>query len=446
MYIIKNAFLNVFRNKGRNFLIWLIILLIIITCSIAIIIKDATLAVVTDYKSRFGAEVILSMDSSKVQKIFEQGKEARPISSQQILTFGNSDLLQSVLYEATADVNLKNIESIGDDHNKGDTTDNLPNATLKATTNPEISNDFKTGKRQLKQGTIFKKTDECIISEQLAKLNNLKIGDTIIVRDYNYHNPLEHQLTITGIFTDLTMVGITENVTPLNNKNNDIFTTFDTLVNMKFFETIGRIEPTYYLKDPTTINKFAKELQEKGLPDYYLVKTDDSAYNKIVGPVEGLSDTATGFMISILLLGSAVLILVSSLAIRERKYEIGVLRAMGMKKIKVTIGLITEMLIITTIALTIGLVASSFLAQPISDKLLAKQLKYVEKNNNSTSISVPSIRNNEQEPLSELNVGLNRFIIIKIICASLMLSIVASLSGVIIITRYEPMKILTERN
>lgn len=446
MYIIKNAFQNVYRNKGRNLLIWLIIFIIIVTCAVSIIIKNATSAVVNDYKSRFGAEVILSMDSKKVQKIFNQGKEARSITSKQVLDFGNSDLLQSVSYDATADVNLKNINSIGDDHNKGDATDNLPNASLKATTNPEISNDFKTGKRKIEQGEIFKKDGDCIISEQLAKLNNLKIGDTIVVRDYIYKNPIEHQLTVTGIFIDLTMAGVTKNVAPLNNKNNDIFTTFDTLINMRFFETIGRIEPTYYLKDPTTIKEFEKELQKKGLPDYYFAKADDSAYNKIVGPVEGLSDTATGFMVSVLLLGGSILLLISTMAIRERKYEIGVLRAMGMKKFKVAIGLISEMLIITTVALFMGLCVSSIVAQPVSDKLFAEQLKYAEESNKTTSISVPSIRDNDEGPLSELKVGLDSSAVIQIICTSLILSMLASLSGVIRITKCEPIKILTERN
>lgn len=445
MYIISNAFKNLFRNKGRNLLMAVIILSIIITTAISMIIQTTTSAVIKDYKSRFGAEVILSMDSKKVQEMFNQGKEARPITSKQILDFGSSDLLRSVSYDATADINLKNIESIGDDHVKGDTTDNLPNATLKATTDPEISSDFKNGRRKIEQGEIFKKDGDCIISEQLAKFNNLNIGDTIIVRNYDSKNPIEQELTITGIFIDLTMVGATGNIAPLNNKNNDIFTTFDTLINMKLFNGLGRIEPTYYLKDPTTIKEFEKELQKKGLPDYYFAKSDDSAYNKIVGPVEGLSDTATGFMVSVLLLGGAILLLVSTMAIRERKYEIGVLRAMGMKKFKVAIGLISEMLIITTVALFIGLCVSSVVAQPVSDKLFAEQLKYAEESNTTTSISVPSIRDNNEEPLSELEVGLDSNAVIQIICTSLLLSMLASLSGVIRITKYEPIKILSER-
>ena len=42
------------------------------------------------------------MDSKKVQKIFNQGKEARPITSKQVLDFGNSDLLILLYAESSA--------------------------------------------------------------------------------------------------------------------------------------------------------------------------------------------------------------------------------------------------------------------------------------------------------------------------------------------------------
>ncbi|MFU2108463.1 FtsX-like permease family protein [Paenibacillus larvae] len=38
------------------------------------------------------------------------------------------------------------------------------------------------------------------------------------------------------------------------------------------------------------------------------------------------------YIVIVLVLGAVILILLSSIAIRERKYEIGVLRAIGMKK------------------------------------------------------------------------------------------------------------------
>lgn len=63
------------------------------------------------------------------------------------------------------------------------------------------------------------------------------------------------------------------------------------------------------------------------------------------------------FLIVVLVLSSMILILLSTLAIRERKYEIGVLRAMG---------LLTEMLAITGICLILGLVIGMVASQPIA--------------------------------------------------------------------------------
>jgi len=51
-----------------------------------------------------------------------------------------------------------------------------------------------------------------------------------------------------------------------------------------------------------------------------------AGYQKVVGPVEGLKKISLTFMIIVLIFGAMILMLLSSIAIRERKYEIGVLR------------------------------------------------------------------------------------------------------------------------
>ena len=89
--------------------------------------------------------------------------------------------------------------------------------------------------------------------------------------------------------------------------------------------------------------------------------------------MEGLAGVAKTFLIIVLALGSALLILVSILAMRERKYEIGVLRAMGMKKAKVAAGLVAEMLALTVFCLVLGFGVGSAAAQPIANGLLQKQ-------------------------------------------------------------------------
>jgi putative ABC transport system permease protein len=107
------------------------------------------------------------------------------------------------------------------------------------------------------------------------------------------------------------------------------------------------------------------------------------ANKKVVGPVEGLAKVTNTFLIVVLVLGSMILILLSTLAIRERKYEIGVLRAMGMKKAKVALGLLTEMLVITVICLILGLGIGMVASQPVADSLLASQIELAEENSNT---------------------------------------------------------------
>ena len=60
--------------------------------------------------------------------------------------------------------------------------------------------------------------------------------------------------------------------------------------------------------------------------------------------------------------------------IRERKYEIGVLTAMGMKKGKVALQFLTEIFIITIIAVLLGATIGGVFSVPVTNALLANQI------------------------------------------------------------------------
>lgn len=94
------------------------------------------------------------------------------------------------------------------------------------------------------------------------------------------------------------------------------------------------------------------------------------SYNQIVGPVEGLSSVSSTFLIIVLIFGGISIAVISSIAIRERKYEIGVLRAMGMKKSTVSFSLWLEVFLITAVCVVIGIFGGTMIAQPIADILL----------------------------------------------------------------------------
>ncbi|MBL1230589.1 FtsX-like permease family protein [Enterococcus sp. BWB1-3] len=487
MYIVKNALQNLVRNRGRNLMIGGIIFVIIVSVVTALMINNTANGVITDYKTRFGSEVNISPNMQRVQEeamknntgdnlIIRQPK----ISSEDLIKFGESDYLQSSIYTATTKGNSDQLNPI--DKEKG--TGGGPSLSSKTEGGDLITEqvgrnyyhkimagdymDFENGLRELTTDSSYPKNrDECIISKELLESSGLKIGDTITVTsaleevgdtpENSNYTDIEWKMTIVGTYTDITdeySAGMMENA--YANRRNEILTTFETL-SEKIVDGLFGIEVAakYYLKNPDLLDAFTAEVKEKGLESVFDVTTDSSSYSKVVGPVEGLKNISVTFVIIVLAFGAIILALLSSIAIRERKYEIGVLRAMGMKKSKILAGLWCETLVITTICLIIGLGVGGLAAQPVTNMMLEQQVAAAEEaanNNNilSPGASLTQIGGNPDEsntqPLKNLDISLELMTIIEIVGIALLLS---SLSGIITtrkIVKYEPIKILMERN
>lgn len=460
MYIIKNSIKNIGRNKGRNILTAIIVFAIILTTVISITINTTTSKIIEDYKSRFGSEVTISFDESK----FTYGMEYKPLTAEQQLAIGDSDLLKSKSLSTTMPIVPDGLKSLDDDSASGGGTMTSgsagemlsPKAMLIGSDSGNISSDFKKGLRSIIDGKMYENENECLMSEQYAELNNLSVGDEITVKSLDEAKPMPQKLKICGIFFDRTMIG---NESPfksaMTNRNNEILISLDTATNLEMFKDsmYVQVEGEFILNSPDDLEAFEKEVRSKGLADYYKVTTDEASYNKIVGPVEGLAKITNTFLIVVLILGSAILVLLSVLSIRERKYEIGVLRAMGMKKVKVALGLLTESIVITAVCLCIGLGVGSLVSQPIADSMLQDQIEIAEQSELSANgggnhaMNINDIKkDNTAEPLSDIDVSLNGKAIMKIVFISLALAGVSSLVGILYITKYEPMKILSERN
>ena len=91
MYIIKNAFINLFRNRGRNVMMGIIIFVVIVLSGTSIIIHSASNAIIDDYKNRFGSEVSLNVIKNHKKDVIEPDK---------LLAVGDSEYLLGKLYVA----------------------------------------------------------------------------------------------------------------------------------------------------------------------------------------------------------------------------------------------------------------------------------------------------------------------------------------------------------
>ena len=98
-------------------------------------------------------------------------------------------------------------------------------------------------------------------------------------------------------------------------------------------EIRGTLAGTYVFADTEAYYQFEEDVRTMGLDDSYTVSSPDlAAYESSLTPLNTLSSMATTFLIVILIIGAIILVVLNIFNVRERKYEIGVLTAMGMKK------------------------------------------------------------------------------------------------------------------
>ncbi|WP_041139834.1 ABC transporter permease [Beduini massiliensis] len=461
MYILKNTLKNIGRNKGRNLIMGAILFLLIFTIAISVIINTSANSTIAYYKEQFGAEVVMARNNEKMPANLD---DYHLPSLADMRSYADSSLLKGSQISAKIAASLVGINTLDSDLNsgKGAASDGMGgssndngyrvNSFIIASNQNEINEEFSKGLRKIIEGTLYQNVNDIIISQNLSKHANLGVGDSVTIRvssPYDGKIVSEIKANISGIYEDHAPVD--ENVefkSALTNRGNEIFMSMETAESSKLFESdLAVIAATFKLKDPNDLDKLQKEFQQKGLPQYFELIADSSTYQKMVAPLEGLGNITKTFTIALFIFGSIVLIILSNIAIRERKYEIGVLRAIGMKKSRVSLSLISEMFIITAISLTLGLFAANLSSKPIANTVLSSQVEELKSNSNheigskyvtgSTIVTVP---------IDEIDTNLNSSALSQIIVFASSLAIISSATGVMYITKFEPMQILSERN
>lgn len=109
--------------------------------------------------------------------------------------------------------------------------------------------------------------------------------------------------------------------------------------------------------------------------DYTVSSADVENYESSLVPLNNLSKFALTLLIVVLSVGAVVLVVITLLNVRERKYEIGVLTAIGVNKVKVAAQFSLELLIVTMIGLSVGSGVGAAVSVPVSNQLLASQVE-----------------------------------------------------------------------
>ncbi|MBO5138901.1 MAG: ABC transporter permease [Bacilli bacterium] len=495
MYIIKSAFRNMIRNKGKNTLIAVIMTIVILCTCVGLSINSAGENLVQIYKKTNPLEVSFKLDMQSLRGASDDVKNSfQSITIDDINEYVDSDYVKDYYYTLESSISSSSISPVEDnvrtssDYNEGEDgrlgfnkkMQDAGDFRITSYSNFAYLDDFTSSIKKITSGQMIDDSFDgniIVISEALAKENDLDIDSEI-----TFYIPSNEDYTMTfkvvGIYEDNSLSD-SDNFMNMNalNSSNQIYTNIESVQeilnnsendNSKIVSNNG-LNVKVYLKNNDGLEKYTKEVQSKGLSDYYSVVTNEDNILRTLKPVQNIASFSLTFLIVILIIGIVILMVINFLNIRDRKYEIGVLRAIGMSKIRVTTLLILEIFFVALISLFVGTFGGAILSQPITNKMLASEIssynedvKNIQGNFGGHGFERPSRNVNDMyeslnmngkksigfsntDYVDSLTVKLDIVTILQLFIIVILLTITSGFVASMFVNKYNPNKILQNR-
>ena len=476
MYIIKNAIKSIIRTPVRNIFIGIIVIVIGMCSCISLSIKSAANEIVDSAIEN--AEIVASfnIDRKSMQSLVRQGKMDKlklgGISSEKILEYADSKQVKEARIVSTIGMNSSNIEKVESDsfidkhsskvNNKTGMVRvpgkqsgklNLADFSITSYNTNSAMKEFVSKQYQILEGELIDATSKeyiCIINSELAAENELKLGSKIkLVNPENEAD--EYTFEVVGTYLD--NEASTDMLSMFSNSVNKIIIPEKTLNDIANKSDLTKsINSTLILNGIDSIEPFKKEVEAKGLEEGYIIETNEEKAMAAVKPIRNLIKFSNTFLIVVLGIGVVVLTILSAINVRERKYEIGVLRAIGMRKRLVIFQFMTETIMVTVIAMIIGTTIGALASVPVSNQMLASEIESqsaeLENKTSSYGMRPNKIPKKAEEVsyIANIEASINIKVVAELFLIAIVIAFVTSGLSVLAIVMYNPLDILSSRS
>ena len=188
----------------------------------------------------------------------------------------------------------------------------------------------------------------------------------------------------------------------------------------------------------------------------------------MVGPIESVGNFATIILWVVIVAAVAIITLIVTINIKDRRYEMGVLLSLGADKLNIIGQLIIELFIVGTIGFLASIPTSTFVAKTMGSSLLNSQLAMSEQqlaqnfgrgqnaivggpsfNSDSSSgvrggpISFGNNRQSGVETITEIDVAPDTSDYVLLFVAGYLILLVSLVTPSANVLRYQPKTILT---
>ena len=386
----KRAWLSVKRKPSRSIIIGLIFLAMSNLILATIIIKSAVNESTEYAKEALGGTVSLQADMSAMRENMksqnmEPGQmfERPSVVKNTADAIAKSSYVKDYTYSISTTANASALTAV--ESNKPKMGGGGPGGMDKQSSSTTTTGTYTIyginayayvegvdeGSTFLKSGDYFDEssTDSVLISVDLAEKNNLSVGSSI---------------TFTNIYTSkdvkLKVIGIYDSSSNFSDANT-IYMNTDTAAKLLSTDDYNngnyKVEDvSYTLVNAEDAETFIAEVKEKypELAENKITIAQDTAmYEQMAGPIESVGSFATTLLIIVIIASVAIIALIVTINVKDRRYEMGVLLSLGAKKTNIIGQIFVELAIIGTIAFGLSCCTATALAKVMGQGILESQ-------------------------------------------------------------------------
>lgn len=413
MNFMKRAWLSLVAKKGRSILLILVTSAIMLFVLAGLLIHNAADTATKNAKESVGATLTLSANRTsafkKMQSSTSSSKPKLKMSSVKLSDAKKIAKLNNVSsYNATvsASVNAKSFDAISTSSSStgmpggGSNSTSSGDISVSGVTNTSSSSNFSDGTYKISKGrgltSADKNTNHVVIESELAKQDNLSVGDTITVKSTSKSK--SYKLKVVGIYK-ASSSSTTQMGPVATDPANTIYSSY-TLANMikgsKYAGTADSV--TFTISNPSKTNSVKSAGNKLINNSKFSLATNDSSYQSVKASMNNIKSFADKIVWLVAIAGTIILGLIVILMVRERRHEIGILLSLGEARWKIVGQFFMELVMVLVVSLCLAGIGGKFVGDKLGQQLVSQQSQ-----STSTTISAPGDSNTSMGGGSKLS-------------------------------------------
>ena len=382
MNFIKRAFLYVTKKRGKSTLLFIILLVIATFVLTGLSIEKATRVTQENLRYALGGEFEMAPDYSKNNPYYkmetdEEGNFA--IDTKMLIT-------QEIINKVMETAGIKGYDGMSQCL-VATNLDVIPGTVPvkdkyrdrvygRFVTGTENNSYFQDETLKLIEGShvTIDGGHVAVISKDLAKKNDLSIGDNITL---TVDGGEKTEIKIIGLFEVVKQVQAYTNVNSFDKLENQIFSGIQAYQELMSDSVAGYQNVVFGVNDPAQLDEIVSKLKQNDTIDWraFKVETNNKTYQAAAAPLEKFQTLITTVLILIVVVSAVVLSLILTMWAKSRIHETGVLLSIGIRKTSIISQYLAEVLLIAVFAFGLSFFSSNLIASQIGNSLLQAQMQ-----------------------------------------------------------------------